>query len=422
MEQLLHYVWKHKLFGLQRLQTTAGYDVEVIDPGLANIHAGPDFFNAKVKINGVLWVGNIEIHNRASDWFRHNHHTDTAYDSVVLHVVLVADATIYRTNGEEIPQMELHYPDSLKTNYEELLREDKYPACFRIIPQLSSLTVHGWLSALQTERFAVKTEQIEERLNAYSQDWEAAFFITLARNFGFGVNSDAFELWAKSVPLAAVNKHRDNLFQIEAFFFGLAGLLQELATDEYTEKIIKEYAYLKHKFQLTPVEECRWRFLRMRPGNFPHVRIAQLACLYHRSQGLFSQLMEMQTLGQLRDVLKGGTSEYWLTHYTFGEGSPSHPKTLSRSSIDLLVINTVIPFLYAYGKHRKDESLCLRATALLEELPPENNYIIRTWKECGLQAAHAGDSQALIQLKKSYCDTRKCLYCRFGYEYFKRKP
>lgn len=258
-------------------------------------------------------------------------------------------------------------------------------------------------------------------MHEYNQDWEYAFFITLARNFGFGVNSDTFELWAKSVPLAAVNKHRDNLFQIEAFFFGQAGLLQELPVDAYTENMIKEYNYLKQKFGLQPSSDCRWRFLRLRPGNFPHIRIAQLACLYHRSQGLFSQLMEAESVNELRNLLKGGTSEYWLTHYTFGIPSPSHPKTISQSSTDLLIINTVIPFLYAYGKHKSNDALCLRATKLLEELKPENNYIIRMWKECGLEASHAGDSQALIQLKKNYCDLKKCLYCRIGYEYFKKK-
>ena len=266
-----------------------------------------------------------------------------------------------------------------------------------------------------------KTQQIEKYLHEYNQDWEYAFFITLARNFGFGVNSDTFELWAKSVPLAAVNKHRDNLFQIEAFFFGQAGLLQELPVDAYTENMIKEYNYLKQKFGLQPSSDCRWRFLRLRPGNFPHIRIAQLACLYHRSQGLFSQLMEAESVNELRNLLKGGTSEYWLTHYTFGIPSPSHPKTISQSSTDLLIINTVIPFLYAYGKHKSNDALCLRATKLLEELKPENNYIIRMWKECGLEASHAGDSQALIQLKKNYCDLKKCLYCRIGYEYFKKK-
>ena len=185
-------------------------------------------------------------------------------------------------------------------------------------------------------------------------------------------------------------------------------------------KMIKEYNFLKHKFGLQPSPDCRWRFLRLRPDNFPHIRIAQLACLYHRSQGLLSQLMEAETLKQLRDLLKGGTSEYWLTHYSFGEISPSRPKTLSQNSIDLLIINTVVPFLYTYGKYKSEEKLCLRATNILEELPPENNYITRLWKECGLNAAHAGDSQALIQLKKNYCDTKKCLYCRIGYEYFKR--
>ena len=219
MEQLLHYTWKHKLYGLHALKTTEGKTVEIIDPGLANMHAGPDFFNAKIKIDDVLWVGNVEIHEHSSDWFRHGHHTDCDYDSVILHVASDIDATVQRSNGEVIPQMELHYPEQLLKNYEELLHEDRYPACFRIIPQLSKFTVHSWMTALQIERFENKAKSIEKRLADSNQDWEQAFFITLARNFGFGVNSDAFELWAKNVPLSAVNKHRDDLFQIEAFFF-----------------------------------------------------------------------------------------------------------------------------------------------------------------------------------------------------------
>ena len=389
MEQLLHYTWKHKLYGLHALKTTEGKTVEIIDPGLANIHAGPDFFNAKIKIDDVLWVGNVEIHEHSSDWFRHGHHTDCDYDSVILHVASDIDATVQRSNGEVIPQMELHYPEQLLKNYEELLHEDRYPACFRIIPQLSKFTVHSWMTALQIERFENKAKSIEKRLADSNQDWEQAFFITLARNFGFGVNSDAFELWAKNVPLSAVNKHRDDLFQIEAFFFGQAGLLNELPNDEYTERMIKEYEYMKHKFELKPSEDFKWKFLRLRPGNFPHVRIAQLANLYHRSQGMLSKLMETKTLKELRNLLRGGTSEYWLTHYVFGEPSTS---------------------------------LCLRAESLLEELKPENNHIIRLWKECGLEAAHAADSQALIQLKKEYCDLKKCLFCRIGYEYLKCKP
>lgn len=339
MEQLLHYTWKHKLYGLHALKTTEGKTVEIIDPGLANMHAGPDFFNAKIKIDDVLWVGNVEIHEHSSDWFRHGHHTDCDYDSVILHVASDIDATVQRSNGEVIPQMELHYPEQLLKNYEELLHEDRYPACFRIIPQLSKFTVHSWMTALQIERFENKAKSIEKRLADSNQDWEQAFFITLARNFGFGVNSDAFELWAKNVPLSAVNKHRDDLFQIEAFFFGQAGLLNELPNDEYTERMIKEYEYMKHKFELKPSEDFKWKFLRLRPGNFPHVRIAQLANLYHRSQGMLSKLMETKTLKELRNLLRGGTSEYWLTHYVFGEPSTSLPKTLSNSSIDLISVH-----------------------------------------------------------------------------------
>jgi hypothetical protein len=277
------------------------------------------------------------------------------------------------------------------------------------------------MSALQTERFEQKTAQLSERLNFCNHHWEDAFFMTLARNFGFGLNGDAFETWAKHIPLRAVDKHRDNLFQIEAIFFGQAGILQDKDGDDYYMKLKREYEYLAHKFSLTPMDVTRWRFLRLRPNNFPHIRIAQLACLYHRSYGLFSQLMEKKTLKEIRDILRGGTSEYWVSHYTFGGTSPSRPKTLSNASLDLLVINTVVTFLYAYGIHKGKEELCVRATDFLEELKPENNYIIRMWSQCGLKVAHAGDSQALIQLKKEYCDKKKCLYCRIGYEYLKRK-
>ena len=301
-----------------------------------------------------------------------------------------------------------------------IIEADRYPACYRLIPALPKLLLHSWLSRLQTERFEQKTDKIMQLLERHRKDWEHVFFIILARNFGFGTNSDAFEFWAETIPLQAVNKHRDSLFQIEAFFFGQAGLLQEVPADEYTDKLMKEYTYLSHKFGLRPSANSRWKLLRMRPDNFPHVRIAQLASFYYRSQGLLSALMEAQSLKSLRDMLRCGTSEYWLTHYVFGEASPPHPKTLSNQTIDLLVINTVIPFLYAYGKYKTDNILIQRANGLLEEMRPENNFIVRIWKECGLEAAHAGDSQALIQLKKNYCDIKKCLYCRIGYEYLKK--
>ena len=421
MEQLLHYVWKHKIFPLKELKTTSGQVLEIIDTGLANRNAGPDFFNAKIKLDGVLWVGNIEIHTHSSDWMKHGHHTDKAYDNVILHIAWHIDADVCRSNGESIPQLQLDCPEHVLANFNELIATDSYPPCYRIIPSLSSFTVHSWMSALQMERFEQKNAQLIERLRHCNNHWEDAFFMTLARNFGFGLNSDAFETWAKHIPLRAVDKHRDSLFQIEALFFGQAGILSDPDGDEYYLKLKHEYEYLAHKFQLTPMDVTLWRFLRLRPSNFPHIRIAQLACLYHRAYGLLSQLMEKTTLKEIRDLLRGGTSEYWLTHYAFGGSSPSRPKTLSESSLDLLIINTVVTFLYAYGIYQGKEELCSRANRFLEELKPENNYIIRMWSQCGLKVSHAGDSQALIQLKKQYCDRRDCLRCRIGYEFLKRE-
>ena len=420
MEQLLHYVWKHKIFSLKELKTTTGQQVEVIDTGLANTDAGPDFFNAKLKLDGVLWIGNIEIHERSSDWFKHGHHADTGYNSVILHIASEIDTEISRSNGERIPQIQLICPEAVRTNYKELLETDSYPPCYRIIPSLPPFTAHSWMTALQMERFEQKATLLNERLKRCQGNWEDAFFITLARNFGFGLNGDAFETWAHRLPFRAVDKHRNDLFQIEAIFFGQAGILEDSDGDGYYLRLKKEYIYLQHKFELIPMNTSLWRFLRLRPANFPHIRIAQLACLYHRAYGLLSRIMETETLQGVRDILKGGTSEYWLTHYTFGGSSPSRPKTLSNTSLDLLIINTVVTFLYAYGLHKGNRVLCARAGSFLEELKAENNYITRMWEQCGMKASNAADSQALIQLKKEYCDKKKCLYCRIGYEYLKR--
>lgn len=420
MEQLLHYVWKHKIFSLKELKTTTGQQVEVIDTGLANTDAGPDFFNAKLNLDGVLWIGNIEIHERSSDWFKHGHHADAGYNSVILHIASEIDTEISRSNGERIPQIQLICPEAVRTNYKELLETASYPPCYRIIPSLSPFTAHSWMSALQMERFEQKATLLNERLKRCQGNWEDAFFITLARNFGFGLNGDAFETWAHQLPFRAVDKHRNDLFQIEAIFFGQAGILEDSDGDGYYLRLKKEYTYLQHKFGLIPMDASLWRFLRLRPANFPHIRIAQLACLYHRAYGLLSRIMETETLQGVRDILKGGTSEYWLTHYTFGGSSPSRPKTLSNTSLDLLIINTVVTFLYAYGLHKGNPVLCARAGSFLEELKAENNYITRMWEQCGMKASNAADSQALIQLKKEYCDKKKCLYCRIGYEYLKR--
>lgn len=379
MEQLLHYVWKHKLFPLTALCTTSGKPVEVIDPGLHNRNAGPDFFNAKVKIDGTLWVGNVEIHDKASDWYVHRHDKDERYDNVVLHVCGCVDTEAKNSKGETLTQMALDIPDKVMKNYRELLSVDQYPPCYQIIP--------------------------------------------------FGVNGEAFEEWAFHIPLQAVGHHRDDILQIEAIFMGQAGLLElntiperyqkDALNDGYFAKLRNEYKYLAHKFNLTPMDYRQWRFLRLRPQNFPHIRISQLAHLYYQRKAGLSQLVEAASVEDAKKVLATAVTPYWETHYTFGSTSVRNDKNLSPFSLNLLCINTVVPILFAYGRHRGEEKYCDRAFDFLEQLRPENNYIIRLWQQCGLVVDNAGDSQALIQLKKEYCDKKECLRCRFGYEYLK---
>ena len=423
MEQLLHYVWKHKIFPLMPLRTTSGQPVEVIDPGLPNPNAGPDFFNAKLKIDNMLWVGNVELHTQASDWFRHGHDRNTAYDNVILHVVGVSDCEVHRTDGDVIAQLQLCCTESIRCRYAELRQAEAYPPCHSILSSLPKLTVHSWLSALQVERFERKAQDIAVRLERCNNHWEDVFFITLARNFGFGLNGDAFEAWAGHLPLRAVDKHRDSLFQVEAFFFGQAGLLEEDSIqDSYYQKLRKEFYYLQHKFDLpAPMAAGQWRFLRLRPDNFPHVRLAQLADLYHKEQLLFSRIMAVETPEDVKQILTVQLSPYWEEHFSFAKTSPRRKKRMGENTLNLLLINTVIPFLYAYGIHKADERLCDRATRFLEALKAEDNHIIRMWSGAGLSVSTAADSQALLQLQKEYCDRKDCLRCRFGYEYLKRK-
>ena len=406
------------------LQTTTGEPVEVIDAGLPNTNAGPDFFNAKLKIGGTLWVGNIEVHTLASDWMRHGHDKDAAYDNVILHVAETVDCEGFRANGVPVPQLQLPCPDPVRQRYDELSHAEIYPPCYSILSSLPKLTVHSWLSALQVERFEQKARVIATRLERCNNHWEDVFFITLARNFGFGLNGDAFEAWASRLPFRAIDKHRDDLFQVEAFFFGQAGLLDEELPDAdgYYLKLQKEFRYLQHKFELSvPMTATQWRFLRLRPGNFPHVRLAQLANLYYKERSLFSRIMEADTLEAVRKLLTVTTSPYWEEHFNFRKVSSSREKQVGKNAQNLIIINTVIPFLYAYGLHKADELLCERATGFLESLKAEDNHIIRHWSGAGLPVSTAADSQALLQLQKEYCDKKDCLRCRFGFEYLRQK-
>ena len=431
MEQLLHYTWKHKLYPLKELTTSDGQRVEIVDPGLHNRNAGPDFFNAKIRIGSTMWVGNVEIHDKSTDWYQHGHDKDSRYDNVVLHVAAELDTEVMKSNGEYVPQLQLSVPDDVLTHYDELQKTDEYPPCYKVIPHLSALIIHSWMAALQTERLEQKTEAIRKRAELCNGSWEDAYFVTLARNYGFGINGEVFEQWAYNIPLNAVAHHRDDLFQIEAIFMGQAGLLEldsipeyyqkDALNDGYFAKLRNEYQYLAHKFSMKPIDFKLWRFLRLRPQNFPHIRISQLANLYYQQKAGLSQLIECETLDELKNVLKSQVTPYWETHYTFGSTSPKNEKHLSYGSINLLMINTAIPMLFAYGRHTSKEVLCDRAFDFLEQLKAENNHIIRMWQQVGLPVKTAGDSQALIQLKKEYCDKKECLRCRFGYEYLRRK-
>jgi hypothetical protein len=422
MEQLLHYVWLHKIFPLAGLSTVGGEAVEVIDPGLHNRDAGPDFFNAKLKIGGTLWIGNVEIHQNASDWMRHGHDTDPAYDSVILHVVGVADRTVRRTNGEEIPQMVLTCPDYVSSHYRTLARAEVSPACYAVVPQLQELTIHSWLSALQVERLEHKTEAIRQLLSRNNNDWEAALFTLTARYLGVGLNGDAFQAWAERVSLRAAQKMRDDAMRLEALFLGTAGLLADPVDEPYMAALAHEYAYQRQLYDLPePMDRSRWKLFRLRPDSFPYVRMAQMADLYKRCGSLFSRVIEAKSLKELLELFECEATGYWETHYRFGQESPRRTKSLGRSVRTIIVINAAIPIIYAYGSYRGSEALLDRAISLLEEMKAESNYITRMWEQVGISARSAADSQALIELRREYCEKRKCLYCRFGYEYLRCK-
>lgn len=436
MEKLLHYCWKHRILPFADMRTIDGKVVDVIDPGMLNTDAGPDFFNAKVAIGGKIWAGNVEIHTKRQDWYAHGHNTDAAYDNVILHVIRRGEShregmEIKTSEGRTVPEMEIDIPEHILKNYRELIAEDSYPPCYRIIPNLPKVMVHAWMAALQTERLEQKTEALMKTLSLLNGDWEHTFFVALARSFGMGANSDALEMWARELPVTAAAHHRDDLFQIEALFFGRAGMLDlsnirdkrkdVVAEDKYFSRLTTEYSYLLHKFSLQAPMPLTWHLLRMRPQNFPHVRIAQLARLFHERRTSLSSLLECKTPEDIFNLLSCGVSEYWERHYVFGKESLPNTKHLSKASANVIMINCAIPILFAYGRFTGDDSLCDRAIDLLDTLKAENNTITRLWKNVGLDVATAGDSQALIQLKKCYCDRKDCLRCRIGYKYLAKK-
>ena len=403
MEKLLHYVWKHRILPFKTLLSLDHRNIDIIDPGTRNPNQGPDFFNAKVKVNDTLWAGNVEIHLNASDWFVHGHHKDAAYNNTILHVVLNADKEVETQDGHKPMTVQVDMPKELLLRYEELSATDDYPRCHRIIPQIVPMKIHAWMDALLIERMENRANLVTERAKLMNGDWEKAAFVTLSRNFGFGLNGDTYEIWARTIPLQAAAKHRDNLFQIQSLFMGMAGLIDpNLQAEGWdADKAKTEYAFLAHKFQLpAPMQREQWKYMRTRPSNFPHRRILQLARIYVSGKAQLHNLLGVSGIKELHNCLL--------------------ENSLSASSRNLIIINTIVPLLYAYGLHTQDQSLKDKATDLLTQLPPENNFITRQWKQCGLSVSSAADSQALIQLKREYCDRMDCLRCRFGYEYLKR--
>ena len=419
MEKLMQYVWQYKLWNPVKMFTDDGKRVKVIDTGLPNTNAGPDFFNAKIEIGGELWVGNVEIHVRASDWHRHGHDRDKAYDSVILHVVDKDDAPVYRTNGELIPQLVLKCSPHFHDRYSQLVNNSlTMLPCAGAIKELPSIVITEWMESLAFERLNSKVERINSLYESSCGSWQDICYVTIARSLGFGVNSDAFEQLARRTPLRLMHKHGDSLFQLEALLFGQAGFFASgnIVADDYFLRLAKEYGFLANKFQLKPMDGSMWKTFRMRPQNFPYRRIASLAHFTENGFDLMDKILEADGEKALRALFSVELTGYWATHYTFG-GLPSEVpvKALSNASIDILLINAVAPLYYAYGMKTGDYDITSKAVDLLENLRPEKNSIVETFVAAGIKCPDAMTSQALIQLRRQYCEARKCLYCRIGH-------
>lgn len=413
----MQYVWKHRLWRSEDMVTNTGKKVRVVDPGLLNTDAGPDFFNAKIEIDGHMWVGNVEMHYRATDWKRHHHDSDKAYDSVILHVVAKDDAPVRRTNGELIPQLVLEVSPQFNADYASLVGAAIEVPCATKIKQVPHLTIVEWVEGLAFERLHGKVERIHQLLDSFNGSWEDVCYVTLARNFGFGINNDAFERLARRTPLRLLGKHSDSVLQIEALLFGQAGMLdaQKPGMDSYYNQLCTEYAFLSNKFQLTPMDKESWKLFRIRPQNFPYRRIAMLAQFIEGGFRMMNRILEAEGEKEMRALFEVELSGYWTKHYTFGKPNERATATLSRSSTDIILINTVAPLLYAYGELTGNYEMTDKAIKLLEDLRAESNSIVSHFVAYGIDCPDALTSQALVQLKREYCDARKCIYCKIGH-------
>lgn len=415
-EEFLHHIWKFRLFDQLELSTTDNETVEIVRAGEHNFDAGPDFFNAKIKIGKTLWAGNVEVHINSSDWKKHNHQNDKAYDNIILHVVNNADADLSRSSGEKIPTIEIkgRIEEKLIRNYLKFKSGNDWVPCEKQIENVPSIIIQSTVDKLVLERLERKSDFIFDCLKLNQNNWEETFYQLLARNFGFKINSEPFHLLAKSIPSIILSKHKSSLLQIEALLFGQAGMLNKHFEDKYPQSLQNEYVFLKQKFKLSSMDEHLWKFLRLRPVNFPSVRIAQFANLIYNSSHLFSRILETEDCKDLKKLLNISVSEYWETHYIFDKKTATKPKRLGEDGVNNIIINTIVPFLFVYGKQKGDEVYVERALHFMEQVPGEDNSIIRRWDKLKLPVSSSYSTQALLQLKNEYCSEKKCLKCNIG--------
>ena len=419
MEEIFQLLWQSRMLGLS-FPLVGGGSVKVMDPGTLNRDAGPDFFNAKVKIDGKTWAGNIEIHMKASDWHRHGHDNDPAYDNVILHVVAHSDTEIKRKDGSTIPQMRVQLPQNFYQTFAYLTNSSPEIRCASRLQHIDRLRRSDWIETLSIERMQQKAARIEDTLRSSHGDWNRACFLTLARALGFGLNSIPFEMLAQSIDLNHLRRHSDNILQMEAIFFGQAGMLDPTLNpmDRRYQLMCREYRFLARKYSMHPIPRAAWKFSRTRPQNLPYRRIALLAKAQAETPDLLQRIV--QTRGdedKLRTLFRWAVDPYWSRRFTFGADgqTEANPPSLSEASISVLLINVAAPLLYAYAILHSDDEMTDAAAALLTGLPPEKNTIIRSWEQVGLKAKDAASSQALIHLRKEYCDRQDCLRCRFGH-------
>lgn len=416
-EELLHFIWQSKVLLKQILTMVNGEPIEIINIGVLNNDAGPDFFNAKVKIGNEILVGNIEIHIKASDWLNHKHTGDKKYDNVILHVVYENDKPIFDSNNLPILTLELrNYLDPTLLNKYKILEQQKdVIPCEPIFSLPNEFKLNHWLHRLVFERLEKKCDRIAALLKANNNNWEQTFYVLTAQYFGQKTNEQAFEWLAKNLPMHIIAKHKDKLSQIEALVLGTAGFFDKELKDDYLKFLQKEYFHLQKKYDLTSIDKHIWKFGKMRPSNFPTIRLMQFAALLYQSSHLFSKILavetmkDLQALYQLKHIHLIHLSE--LSNHDFD----AIKTDLGKSAINTIIINTVVPIVFLYGKLRFDESKCDKAVAWLEQIIPEKNSIIEFWETLNIKPQNAAQSQALLQLKNEYCANKKCLNCEIGF-------